>query len=57
MTAIRQYSSEPGFTSAVDKWSFAIDQNSWNNASSGVSGDFGLIVFSCRFSGFKGCSC
>jgi C-terminal processing protease CtpA/Prc len=45
MTAIRQYSSEPGFTSAVDKWSFAIDQNSWNNASSGVSGDFGLIVF------------
>jgi len=45
MTAIRQYSIEPGFSTPVDRWSFAVDQKSWNNASSGISGDFGLNVF------------
>jgi hypothetical protein len=45
MTAIRQYSIEPGFTTAVDRWSFAIDQQQWDNISSGISGDFGLNVF------------
>jgi carboxyl-terminal processing protease len=45
MTAIRQYSIEPGFSGPVDRWSFAIGQQEWNNVSSGVSGDFGLNVF------------
>jgi C-terminal processing protease CtpA/Prc len=45
MTAIRQYSIEPGFTAAVDRWSFAVDQQKWNNISSGISADFGLNVF------------
>jgi carboxyl-terminal processing protease len=45
MTAIRQYSTEPGFSGAVDRWSFAINQQQWDNVSSGVSGDFGLSVF------------
>src|SRR5687768_4011784 len=29
MTAIREYSIEPGFTTAVDRWSFAIKQTEW----------------------------
>jgi C-terminal processing protease CtpA/Prc len=45
MTAIRQYSTEPGFSSPVDRWSFAIKQSEWNNVSSGIAGDFGLNVF------------
>lgn len=45
MSAIRQYSIEPGFTEPVDRWSFAIDQQEWDNISAGVSGDFGLNVF------------
>ena len=45
MTAVRQYSIEPGFTDPVDRWSFAMDQKEWDNVSSGVSGDFGLNVF------------
>lgn len=45
MTAIRQYATEPGFTSSVDRWSFAIDQQQWKNISAGVSEDFGLNVF------------
>jgi C-terminal processing protease CtpA/Prc len=45
MTAIRAYSMEPGFTSAVDRWSFAMKKAEWDNTSSGVSGDFGLGVF------------
>jgi carboxyl-terminal processing protease len=45
MTAIRQYSNESGFQGPVDRWSFAIDQQQWNNVSSGISGDFGLNVF------------
>ncbi|MGN6165571.1 MAG: S41 family peptidase [Flavisolibacter sp.] len=46
MTAIRQYSTEPGFSGPVDKWSFGIKQAEWDNVSSGVStGDFGLNIF------------
>lgn len=45
MTAIRQYSVEPGFTTAVDRWSFAIKQTEWDNISSGSAEDFGLNVF------------
>src|SRR6476659_5203646 len=29
MTAIRQYSTEPGFSEHVDKWSFAVKQADW----------------------------
>lgn len=45
MTAIRQYAIEPGFSSSVDRWSFAVDQQQWTNVSNGVSQDFGLNVF------------
>ncbi|HKP33145.1 MAG TPA: hypothetical protein VJT83_10465, partial [Chitinophagaceae bacterium] len=45
MTAIRAYSKEPGFTAAVDRWSFAMKKAEWDNTSSGISGDFGLGVF------------
>ncbi|OLY93061.1 Peptidase family S41 [Cnuella takakiae] len=45
MTAIRQYSIEPGFSKAVDRWSFAVKQTEWDNVSSGIAGDFGLNVF------------
>lgn len=45
MTALRQYSSEPGFAQAVDRWSFAVNQDDWDDVSSGVSGDFGISVF------------
>ncbi len=45
MRAIHKYSIEPGFTTAVDRWSFAIKQTEWNNVSSGIAGDFGLSVF------------
>lgn len=54
MVAIRDYSNEPGFTQAVDRWSFAMTQEDWDNESNGivmtnsnmnVSGDFGMTVF------------
>ena len=45
MNAVRAYSIEPGTSSAADRWSFAIKQQEWDNASSGISGDFGLNVF------------
>ena len=54
MTAIRQYSIEPGFVSPVDKWSFAMKKTEWNLYSGGMSslssstsaaGDFGITVF------------
>ena len=45
MTAIRQYSTEPGFSGPVDRWSFAVKQSEWDNVSSGISGDFGINVF------------
>jgi C-terminal processing protease CtpA/Prc len=45
MEAIRQYSTEPGFSGPVDKWSFGMKQTDWDNLSNGVSGDFGMSVF------------
>ncbi|HTM92301.1 MAG TPA: S41 family peptidase [Flavisolibacter sp.] len=45
MEALRQYSNEPGFSTPVDKWSFAMKQTEWNKLSSGISGDFGMSVF------------
>lgn len=45
MKEIRQYAIEPGFTSSVDRWSFAMEQQQWKNISAGVSEDFGLNVF------------
>lgn len=45
LTAIRQYSIEPGFSTPVDRWSFGMKQTDWNNLSSGVSADFGMNVF------------
>lgn len=45
MQGIRAYSTEPGFTTAVDRWSFAYKQQDWDNVSSGVSQDFGLNIF------------
>ena len=45
MEGIRQYSTELGFSTPVDKWSFAMKQTEWENLSSGVSGDFGMNVF------------
>jgi carboxyl-terminal processing protease len=45
MEAVRQYSIEPGFSTAVDKWSFGMKQTDWDNLSSGVSADFGMNVF------------
>ena len=45
MNGIRQYSIEPGFTQPVDRWSFGVDRSTWDNVSSGISGDFGISVF------------
>ena len=45
MTGLRQYSTEPGFSQPVDRWSFAIKKTEWNNISSGIAGDFGISVF------------
>lgn len=45
MEALRQYSNEPGFSTPVDKWSFAMKQSEWDDVSSGISGDFGMSVF------------
>ena len=45
MNAIRNYSIDPGYSTPVDKWSFAIKKTEWDNVSSGISQDFGLNVF------------
>ncbi len=45
MKALRPYSTEPGFTDPVDRWSFAIKKTEWDDVSSGISGDFGLGIF------------
>ncbi len=45
MEAIRAYSQEPAFSAPVDRWSFAMKQQEWDNISSGISGDFGLNIF------------
>ena len=45
MNAIRNYSIDPGYSTPVDKWSFAVKKTEWDNVSSGISQDFGLNVF------------
>lgn len=54
MTAIQPFSIEPGFSTPVDKWSFAMKKTEWDQLSGGMSsvagtnsqaGDFGLSVF------------
>jgi C-terminal processing protease CtpA/Prc len=52
MTALRAYSTEPGNTAAVDRWSYAMKKTEWDNLSMGISAaaeptadDFGLNVF------------
>ena len=45
MKALRPYSTEPGFSDPVDRWSFAIKKKEWDDLSSGISGDFGLGIF------------
>lgn len=45
MVALRVYSTEPGFTGPVDRWSFAATKKEWDDISSGISGDFGLGIF------------
>jgi carboxyl-terminal processing protease len=53
MTAIRPYSLEPGFSGAVDRWSFAMKKTEWDQLSGGMgttfstttNGDLGFSVF------------
>lgn len=52
MTAIRRYSIEPGFTTPVDRWSFAMKKTEWDNSSTGLvqqttegGADLGINVF------------
>mgnify|MGYP001233695857 CR=1 FL=1 len=45
MEAIRAFSKEPGFNNPVDRWSFAVKQEEWDNVSAGVAKDFGINVF------------
>src|SRR5688572_12464614 len=45
MEAIRPFSTEPGFSKPVDRWSFAVTKAEWDGVSSGISGDFGMGVF------------
>src|SRR4028118_198435 len=52
MTAIRRYSIEPGFTTPVDRWSFAMKKTEWDNSSTGLvqqttegGADLGMNVF------------
>ena len=54
MKAIRPFSIEPGFSTPVDKWSFAIKKTEWDQMSEGIgslvsgkdeAGDFGMFVF------------
>jgi carboxyl-terminal processing protease len=45
MQALRQYSVEPGFAQPVDRWSFAVNKQTWDNVTSGIAGDLGFSVF------------
>lgn len=45
LQAIRQYSNEPGFSEPVDHYSFAMEQDEWDNLSNGIISDFGLSAF------------
>ena len=55
MEGIRPYSIEPGFSTSVDRWSFAMKKTEWDQisggmgttfgATNGTAGDFGMTVF------------
>lgn len=45
MTAIRPYSIEPGYSTGVDRWSFAVKQADWDNLGTGNENDLGFSVF------------
>ena len=45
MKAIRPFSVEPGFTTPVDRWSFAALKKDWDNVSAGIQQDFGMFIF------------
>lgn len=45
MEAIRQYSVEPGFPNPVDRWSFGMKKEEWDNVAGGIAKDFGLNIF------------
>jgi carboxyl-terminal processing protease len=45
MEGIRAFSAEPGFTTPVDRWSFAMLKADWQKLSAGIGGDFGMNVF------------
>jgi len=45
MTGLRAFSTEPGFSGAADRWSFAVPKTQWNAVATGSAGDFGLQVF------------
>jgi carboxyl-terminal processing protease len=45
MQGIRPYSRETGFDKPVDKWSFGVTRQDWENISSGISGDLGMGIF------------
>ncbi len=52
MTALRAFSTETGYSTPVDRWSFAMKKTEWDNMSMGLSStseedqhDFGLNVF------------
>jgi C-terminal processing protease CtpA/Prc len=55
MEGIRPFSMEPGFSQAVDRWSFAMKKSEWDQISGGMgstfgtsssaAGDFGMTVF------------
>lgn len=45
MHGIRAFSEEPGFSIPVDRWSFAMLKNDWENLRSGIGGDFGMNIF------------
>lgn len=44
MNWIRNYSTEPGFSGPVDRWSFSVKQSDWDAVSTGRVGDYGIEV-------------
>lgn len=45
MKAIRKYSTEPGFSGPVDRWSFALKKSEWDDISAAITTDFGINIF------------
>lgn len=45
MEGIRKYSIEPGFSEPVDRWSFALKKDEWNDISNAITKDFGISIF------------